>query len=66
LKLSEVEKIVSKYEEAIEKYWKRLSMEETYGYLKMEIDIPWYYQLLIVLFNLIGNFYIFRLYLKQN
>jgi len=59
-------KIVNTYKDIILKYWKRLSMEEKYGYLKTEIEIPWYYQVLIILFNLTLNFFLYRYFLKNN
>lgn len=56
--------IVSTYKDIIMKYWTRLSMEDTYGYLKYEIDIPIYLQLILILLNLILNFFIFRYFNK--
>lgn len=50
---------VSEFLVNINKYWKRIPMEE-YKYLVGEIDIPWWYELMVVLLNLIGSFFLFR------
>ena len=58
--------IIGRYKSIINKYWKRKSMEETYGYLKTEIEIPWYLQGLFVLLNIVGNFFLHRYFLKND
>jgi len=65
MSIFDTDKILNKYKSIILKYWKRKPMEETYGYLKTEIEIPWYLQLLLVLSNLILNYFLFRYFLKN-
>lgn len=65
LNINDVKNVISKYDNNLNNNWKRLSMEEEYGYLKEEITIEWYYQLLIIVINSIFNFFVFRYFLTN-
>jgi len=65
LNINETDKIVNLYENLINKYWSRLSMEKEYGYLKNDLDIDWYIQLFIIIINLLGNIALSRYFLNN-
>jgi hypothetical protein len=55
----EVFQLFSLYRDNIDKHWKREPMSN-YKYLSGDIDLPIGYEIFIVLFNLVGSFFLFR------
>jgi len=49
----------------IDKHWQRTSMEE-YDYLKGDIDTPWWFEVLVALINLVGSFFLYRWFIRNN
>ena len=61
---NDITELVPKFEELIKKYWKKPNMEN-YSYLSGDIDLPIFYELLIVIINMIGSFFVFRYMFKH-
>lgn len=55
---------IPKYTEVLKNYWKKPNLDE-FKYLSADIDLPLWYELLIVLTNLIGSFFVFRYMFKH-
>lgn len=58
------EDLVPKFKEVISKHWVKPNLEE-YNYLAGDIDIPVWYEIVIVLLNVVGSFFIFRYMFKH-
>ena len=57
------EDLIPKYTEVLKNYWQKPNLED-FKYLAGDIDLPWWYELLIVLTNIIGSFFVFRFFFK--
>jgi hypothetical protein len=51
--------LIPKFSDVIKNYWQKPNLEE-YSYLSGDIDLPFWYELLIVIINIIGSYLAFR------
>ena len=58
------EDLIVKFKDNINKYWIKPNLED-YSYLAGDINIPLWYEILIVLFNIVGSFFVFRYMFKH-
>ena len=58
------EDLIPKYTEVLKMYWKKPNLDD-FKYLAGDIDLPLFFEILIVLINLIGSFLVFRYMFKH-
>lgn len=51
--------LIPKYSEVLKNYWKKPNLDD-FKYLAGSVDLPLWYELLIVFTNLVGSFFVFR------
>jgi hypothetical protein len=56
--------LIPKFTDVLKNYWKKPNLDD-FKYLSADIDLPLWYELLIVFTNLIGSFFVFRYMFKH-
>lgn len=59
------EDLMPKFSEALNTYWKKPNLDD-FKYLSADIELPLWYELLIVFTNLVGSFFVFRYMFKHD
>ena len=56
--------LVSKFDEVIGNHWEKVILED-YSYLAGDIELPLWYEIIIIIINIVGSFFVFRYMFKH-